>query len=283
MHRELIEKPIWKTATAEQKAVLITVLILANHRENTWIWQGKQFSVQPGQFITSSTNLAAAAGVSRQNVRSALLRLTKYGFLTYESTKTGMLVSIVNWEIYQGNGSGGQPTTQPRANQEPTKGQPRANQGPTTNKNDKNDKNDKNVNPMVKNAESQQLNGRGESTNAELQTKKTKEELRAIYNSYSFSDDLKQAVNDWLIYKNEKRQSYKPQGLKSLLSQIKNNSTKYGDEAMIYAINESMASNYEGIVWEKAKNQRSHGKQKPDENPYFELLKEMELEGVETL
>ena len=118
--KELMEEPIWKTSTAEQKAVLLTIMNLANHNGKTWFWQGEQFSVQPGQFITSSNNLAAAAGVSKQNVRTALLRFRKYGFSTYESAKNGILVNVTNWKDYQGIGVNGSHLP----NQDPTKSQP---------------------------------------------------------------------------------------------------------------------------------------------------------------
>lgn len=82
LHRELKDKAIWQTSTPEQKVILITILLLASHKDNEWEWQGKRFTVRPGQFISSSQGIATAAGVSRQNVRTALTRFEKYGFLT---------------------------------------------------------------------------------------------------------------------------------------------------------------------------------------------------------
>ena len=59
------------------------------------------------------------------------------------------------------------------------------------------------------------------------------------------------AVNAWICYKHEIKKPYKPQGLKTLLAQIQNNAEKYGDDAVIQIINESMANNYQGITWDK--------------------------------
>lgn len=139
LHRDLLEKPIWSCSTLEQKAILITILMLANHKDKQWEWKGKKFTCGPGQFVTSSFKLAKAAGASRQNVRTALARFEKYEFLTYESTKTGILVTIVNWGKYQSKSN----QTNQQANQQVTNTQPTGNQQVTTNKNDKNDKNDK--------------------------------------------------------------------------------------------------------------------------------------------
>jgi DNA replication protein DnaD len=135
LHRCLMDKPIWACSTIEQRVILITILLLANHADKQWEWKGKKFICKPGQFITSSTNLAKTAGVSRQNIRTSLKRFQDYDFLTYESTKTGTLVTIVNWDLYQSKTN--------ELTNELTSSQPTPNQRLTTNKNDKKIKNDK--------------------------------------------------------------------------------------------------------------------------------------------
>lgn len=138
LHRCLLDKPIWNCSTSEQKSIFITLLLLANRSEKEWEWQNKKFKCQPGQLVTSSTNLAKAAGCSRQNVRTALARFKKYEFLTYESTKTGILVTVVNWEKYQAKPE--------ELTNKLTDDQPTGNQGVTTNKNHKNHENhEKNI------------------------------------------------------------------------------------------------------------------------------------------
>lgn len=102
LHRCLIDKAIWRQSTAEQKAVLITILLMADHSANQWIWNGKKFETEPGQFITSLDSLANSAGVSIRNVRTALQKFESVGFLTNQSTKTGRLIDVVNWRVYQG-------------------------------------------------------------------------------------------------------------------------------------------------------------------------------------
>lgn len=66
-----------------------------------------------------------------------------------------------------------------------------------------------------------------------------------------FAGKMQDALRDWLTYKRQKRQAYKPQGLKSLVTQIKTNAEKYGEEAVISAIQQSMSSNYAGIVFDR--------------------------------
>lgn len=80
-------------------------------------------------------------GISTQNMRSTLKKFEKYEFLTQEVTKTGRLINIVNWELYQGL----QEETNKEVTKDLTKSQQTGNKELTTNKNDKNNKNDKEV------------------------------------------------------------------------------------------------------------------------------------------
>ena len=72
---------------------------------------------------------------------------------------------------------------------------------------------------------------------------------------FGYNQFLLEAVRDWLTYKKEKRQNYKGTGLKSFLTQIKNRVAEYGEDAVISVIQESMAQNYQGITWDKLKQQ----------------------------
>jgi hypothetical protein len=140
--RELYIKPIWLKSTVEQKVILMTILAMANYKCKQWEWNGKKFQVEPGQCITSINSIMECCGngISRQNVRTSLERFRKLEFLTYESTKTGILITIGNWELYQGNGE--QPNHQ--TNHDLTITQPSANHDLTTREERKKDKKVKN-------------------------------------------------------------------------------------------------------------------------------------------
>ena len=140
LHRELIKKPIWQCSTPEQKVILITLLMMANHDTKEWEWKGEKYHCKPGEFVTSAKSIQkeAGEGISRQNIRTALKRFEKYEFLTIETTKVNTKIFIQNWEKYQSKEQ--QPNQD--ANHQLTISQPTANHQLTTNKNDKNDKND---------------------------------------------------------------------------------------------------------------------------------------------
>jgi hypothetical protein len=80
-----------------------------------------------------------------------------------------------------------------------------------------------------------------------------------ILSSAGFGDTLNDAVADWLSYKQEKRQPYKETGFKSLVSEIRNNASVYGEDAVAALIRKCMASNWQGIIFDRLG--------KPEENP----------------
>ena len=103
LYRCVLEDPLWQSSTNEQKIILVTLLLMANHAEGKWEWNGRPYYCRPGQMITSAQSIAKKAGpdISRKNVRTTLKRLEKMGFLTIQSTKVNTLVTICNWEHYQ--------------------------------------------------------------------------------------------------------------------------------------------------------------------------------------
>ena len=135
LHRKLFQHPIWKNSTPEQKVILIALIGMANHEPNKWEWKGEEFNVKRGQMITSLDSIKeeCGKGISTQNIRTALQRFEKLNFLTNDSTKSGRLITIVNYDKWQDVG------TEPNkdANSYLTNGSQRPNKDLTPNKNDK--------------------------------------------------------------------------------------------------------------------------------------------------
>lgn len=104
LHRELVDKAIWHESTPEQKVVLITLLMMANHEEKQWIFEGRKYIAKPGQFVTSLNSIQKKCGknISIMKIRTAISRFKRMEFLTIESTKQNSLITIINWDVYQG-------------------------------------------------------------------------------------------------------------------------------------------------------------------------------------
>ena len=42
LYRVLLDKYIWLRSTPEQKVILITLLLMANHEPHKWVWNKKR-------------------------------------------------------------------------------------------------------------------------------------------------------------------------------------------------------------------------------------------------
>ena len=127
-----------------------------------------------------------------------------------------------------------------------------------------------------------------ESNNADKDIDKEKEEdkkenksvretshtiFQRILPDYVLSDLLAEKIAEWITYKTERKEPYKEQGMKSLLRQVENNAMKYGDQAVCNLIDECMASNWAGIIFDRLQNQR-----KPASGSYQRQTKAAELD-----
>lgn len=101
---------------------------------------------------------------------------------------------------------------------------------------------------------------RGE-TSSEKEKEKEKEKELENECYLPLTPSLREIVKQWVTYKAERKEAYKPTGLQKLVSQIANATEKYGEKAMADVIERSMAANYQGIVfdWLERRNSRGTG------------------------
>ena len=93
-----------------------------------------------------------------------------------------------------------------------------------------------------------------------------------------FGPVLQEAFEDWLKYKRERREAYKPTGLKSLTTQIKNQAAIHGEDVVAALIRQCMASNWKGIIFDRLQGKiPSYGRSSTGfetSNPFAEMLAE---------
>ena len=89
------------------------------------------------------------------------------------------------------------------------------------------------------------------------------EETPDVEELFGYNEFLLEAVKDWFTYKKQRKEKYQPVGMKSLLTMIQNNVSKYGEDAVVEVIRESMGSGYKGILWDKLKQQNNRQGKKP--------------------
>ncbi len=105
------------------------------------------------------------------------------------------------------------------------------------------------------------------------------------YSGTTFSADMIEAVEAWLQYKRERRESYKPTGLKSLITQIQRKSDTYGEAAVIALIRECMAANWQGIIFDRLQQNRGgygQANEPKTKNPFFAAAMKSNTDGGAT-
>lgn len=124
MHRTILDWE-WYSDTPT-RSVFMHLILTANHQEKKWMGT----TIKPGQLITSLGSLADALGLSVQQVRTALRKLTTSKIITITATNKYSLITLNNWGKHNGK------STRKATNKQQT-----SNKQSTTTKNDKNVKN----------------------------------------------------------------------------------------------------------------------------------------------
>lgn len=105
----------------------------------------------------------------------------------------------------------------------------------------------------------------------ENKKEKEKEKENECYNPLTpsqeekFSSLLLDAVREWLRYKHERKEDYKPTGLEAMTSEIRNKAAEHGDGAVIDCIRHCMAQNWKGIIWDKIAEPKPNTKGLPSD------------------
>lgn len=110
LHRDIKESKTFQKLTAIQKLIAIYIVLNANHKDGFWYdnYKGTEVEVKRGQLITSRKKIVEEwfnndKDVTEQKVRTALTKLSNLGFLTIESSNWYSLITVIKYEVYQGD------------------------------------------------------------------------------------------------------------------------------------------------------------------------------------
>ena len=129
IHRTMLDWEWWDDAVMVKSYLAMLLMCSVKHHR----WRG--VPIQPGQFVTSRSTLAAHLGISQQQVRTVLRRLVETGEITVQPHAQYTIVTVINWDEYQAQGN--QPENQGFEHEkgaEQPKVQPASNQPATNNR-----------------------------------------------------------------------------------------------------------------------------------------------------
>jgi hypothetical protein len=117
LHRSLIEWEWYDDVNT--RLVFIHCLLQANFKDRSH--KGTMF--ERGSFPCGRDQLAKDVGITTQQLRTSIRKLTSTGEITIKSTNKGTKITLCNYEGYQDM----QPADQPTSNQQVTNDQPASN------------------------------------------------------------------------------------------------------------------------------------------------------------
>lgn len=208
------------------------ILLRANYKP--LVFMGER--LERGQFVTSLPTLAAETGLSVQQVRTALGKLKKTGEITVATNHHYTTITVVGYDKFQSS------VDDENEKEQQTDNRPITDHQQTDNR-------------QITDNQQQEKERKKEIREEELKERK-KRTPPAVDLAERYREPVLSAARDWLAYKRERGESYKPTGLKSLLTQIDNRIALHGEQAVADVIRLSMSNGWRGIIWDRVQQAR---------------------------
>lgn len=104
LHRKITEHPFYQEKRKFSKfEAWIDLLLLANHKDNKVLFGNEIIEVERGSFITSKRKLMERWGWSNTKVETYLNLLVTQGMIVQKSDTKKTVITIVNYDFYQGD------------------------------------------------------------------------------------------------------------------------------------------------------------------------------------
>lgn len=216
--------------------LFIYMLLKANWKDAKF----KGIIVPRGSFVSSLSKLSEQTNLTINEVRTALMHLKDTDEITSESYNKFTVFTVKNYSLYQDNNK--QATCNPQA----------INTLLTTIETSKQENREEHITPPLSPSQGE--------TEEEPKRESQKKLLERLLLEVSISNYLLEHIKSWLEYKKERnRFTYKEKGLRTLLKTASEKSKQFGDAAVAKAIDESISSGYQGIVWDKLGASKNQG------------------------
>lgn len=224
IHRKMLDNPV-VCKDNDYFRVWMQLLLSASHKGYPAIFAGKKIELKAGQLITGRKVLAEKCSISESKIQRILKSFEFEQQIEQQTCNKNRLITIVNWSLYQNC----ERQNEQRMNNKRTTTEHQMN----TNNNVNNDNNADKVNK-----------------------KKT-----APVITPPFTGAMLDKVNEWLNYKKERGQSYKPIGLRKLFTIIQNEIDNNGEAFVMSAIDTSITNNWQGLFFKSNTQNNTGGSQ----------------------
>lgn len=105
LHRQIMNNWIWENKPFAYGQAFIDMVLMANHKDNEMLFEGKIIIVKRGSFHTSILKLSERYGWNRKKTTNFINLLEKQKMVTTNRTTHGTTITIVNYDKYQDIGT----------------------------------------------------------------------------------------------------------------------------------------------------------------------------------
>lgn len=105
INRSIFDNALWRDSEPfDRRSAWIDLILMANHTDGEFIASGEIIKIPRGSLFTSIEHLGARWNWTNKRVRAYLDVLIRLNMVTRKGTHRGTLISLINYDIYQGQG-----------------------------------------------------------------------------------------------------------------------------------------------------------------------------------
>lgn len=198
LHRKIQDNDFWTCEKFTRGQAWVDLILLCNHQDSFYYKRGVKIDVKRGQLGRSIVELSDRWSWSRNKVTKFLNDLEKEQQIKQQKTNITMIITVLNYDLYQNEEPKGQQIEQQKGSKRAAKGQQK-----DTYKNDNNSNNEYNDEEVIK-----------------PKPKKPK---------FSFKDELlnlgadEQHIDDWMQVRKNKKAANTKTALEAIIKEANEN------------------------------------------------------------
>jgi len=99
IHRQLLESSFHNKPN--YFCLWITLLLMANHAETKFLWNGKEQTLKPGQILTGRLALSEQTGIPETTIDRLIGVMVRVGQIGQQKTTKYRIITVLKWNDYQ--------------------------------------------------------------------------------------------------------------------------------------------------------------------------------------
>lgn len=99
LHRKVLDNP--RASNPKWLALWARMMLMATHEPYKTIFDGKEITLLPGQFITSRQSLEKESGINRGSIDRLLATMKNEQQIVQQASNRSRLITITNWAAHQ--------------------------------------------------------------------------------------------------------------------------------------------------------------------------------------